>query len=92
MGAEDDANGGGVGSDGLEDVNTLAEDVLRALPGVGTKNLRYVMSRVPSVAALCEMSLEEVQELLGVEPGKKCYDFIHTGSRDRPSASEQTPL
>ncbi|KAG8881170.1 hypothetical protein FRB98_004521 [Tulasnella sp. 332] len=79
MGAEDDT----AVAEGLEDVNTLAEDVLRALPGVGTKNLRYVMGRVRSVSALCEMSLEEVQELLGVEPGKQCYNFIHIGARAR---------
>ncbi|KAG9001898.1 hypothetical protein FRB94_004430 [Tulasnella sp. JGI-2019a] len=86
MGAGEDDNGGG--GEGLEDVNTLAEDVVRALPGVGTKNLRYVMGRVRSVSALCEMSLEEVQELLGVEPGKKCYDFIHTGSRPQMLAEQ----
>ncbi|KAG8906750.1 hypothetical protein FRB99_006241 [Tulasnella sp. 403] len=63
----------------IEEVNTLAEDLLRSLPGVGTKNLRYVMGRVKSMEALCAMGLEELQELLGVEPGTKCFEFIHTG-------------
>ncbi|KAG8927958.1 hypothetical protein FRC01_006670 [Tulasnella sp. 417] len=76
-----DEDGGGAQ---LEDVNTLAEDLLRALPGIGTKNLRYVMNRVGSVAALCDMSLEELEELLGVEPGKKCHEFIHTGLKQHP--------
>lgn len=86
IGAAEDDNGG---AQGLEDVNTLAEDVVRALPGVGTKNLRYVMGRVRSVGALCEMSLGEVQELLGVEPGRKCYDFVHTGARARVRCEEE---
>ncbi|KAG8933581.1 hypothetical protein FRC02_011596 [Tulasnella sp. 418] len=75
IGAEEDgdANPG--------EINTLAEDLLRALPGIGAKNLRYVTSRVESVAALCEMSLKEIQDLLGVEPGKRCYDFIHHNSK-----------
>lgn len=80
IGAEEDATDG---DSALEDVNTLAEDLLRGLPGVGTKNLRYVMGRVGSVSELCDLSLEEVQELLGVEPGKKCYEFIHTGLKNR---------
>ncbi|KAG8990563.1 hypothetical protein FRB90_001720 [Tulasnella sp. 427] len=80
IGVEED---GGEGAQ-LEDVNTLAEDLLRALPGIGTKNLRYVMNRVESVAALCEMSLEELEELLGVEPGKKCHEFIHKGLKQHP--------
>lgn len=76
-----DEDGGGAQ---LEDVNTLAEDLLRALPGIGTKNLHYVMNRVGSVAALCEMSLEELEDLLGVEPGKKCHEFIHKGLKQHP--------
>ncbi|KAG8988315.1 hypothetical protein FRB90_002833 [Tulasnella sp. 427] len=80
IGTEED---GGEGAQ-LEDVNTLAEDLLRALPGIGTKNLRYVMNRVESVAALCEMELGELEELLGVEPGKKCHEFIHKGLKQHP--------
>ncbi|KIO31852.1 hypothetical protein M407DRAFT_217107 [Tulasnella calospora MUT 4182] len=79
MGTDED--GGGAQ---LEDVNTLSEDLLRALPGIGTKNLRYVMNRVGSVAALCEMSLEELEDLLGVEPGKKCHEFVHKGLKQHP--------
>ena len=83
-GVEEDA-----GNDAeLEDVNTLAEDLVRALPGIRTKNLRYVMERVGSVTTLCELSLEELQKLLGVDPGTKCYNFICKGSK-RPAASGQ---
>ncbi|KAF9512918.1 hypothetical protein BS47DRAFT_1461767 [Hydnum rufescens UP504] len=63
--------------------NTAAEDLLRGLPGVGTKNYRYVMGKVGSVRELCELDLAGVQELLGVEPGKKCFEFLHHGLKNR---------
>jgi len=35
------------------------------------------MAKVGSIRELCEMSLQQVQEILGAEEGKKCYEFIH---------------
>jgi DNA excision repair protein ERCC-4 len=35
------------------------------------------MRRVVSIKQLCEMKMAEIQELLGNEPGKACYDFLH---------------
>ncbi|KAJ7062873.1 hypothetical protein C8F01DRAFT_985778 [Mycena amicta] len=64
-------------------VNAAAEELLRCLPGVTAKNVGYVASRVRNVRALCDMSLVEVQGILGVEPGKACYEFLHKGERKR---------
>lgn len=50
---------------------------MRSLPGISTKNYRYVMNKVDNVEALCEMELNAVQELIGVEPGKLLHGFIH---------------
>ncbi|KDQ09302.1 hypothetical protein BOTBODRAFT_164970 [Botryobasidium botryosum FD-172 SS1] len=61
------------------EINALAEDLLRSLPGVTTKNYRYVMSKVGSIKEMCGMSLKEMQDLLGIGPGKKCYQFLHHG-------------
>ena len=72
VGAEEDPDAGA-------GVNTAAEELLRALPGVSAKNVKHVMSRVGSVRELCELGLPEVQEILGVEPGKACWDFLHRG-------------
>lgn len=69
----------GGGEDNRE--NAMAEEVLRSLPGIGTKNYRYVMGRVGSIKELCEMDLKAMQLLLGVEPGKACYNFLHAGER-----------
>jgi DNA excision repair protein ERCC-4 len=74
-----------VGADGDPDagagINAAAEEVLRTLPGINDKNIKYVMRRVKTVRELCDMSLSQVQDILGAEPGKACWEFIHRGER-----------
>ncbi|TDL21605.1 hypothetical protein BD410DRAFT_815247 [Rickenella mellea] len=72
IGADEDPNVGA-------GVNASAEELLRVLPGVTVKNVKYVMNRVGSVRALCELELKDVQDILGVEPGKACWEFLHRG-------------
>ncbi|OCH91717.1 hypothetical protein OBBRIDRAFT_886730 [Obba rivulosa] len=74
IGAEDDPDAGA-------GVNAAAAELLRTLPGITAKNVKHVMNKVGSVRQLCELSLPEVQEILGVEPGKACWEFIHLGER-----------
>jgi len=74
IGADDDANIGA-------GWNIAAEELLRTLPGVTTKNTRYVMGKVASVSEFCSLKLEQVQEILGVEPGKACWEFMHYGEK-----------
>ena len=64
-------------------MNAAAEELLRALPGITAKNVKHVMNRVGSVRELCELEMKDVQELLGVEPGKACWEFVHRGDRTR---------
>ncbi|KAI0742082.1 hypothetical protein C8Q80DRAFT_1110846 [Daedaleopsis nitida] len=79
VGAEEDPDAGA-------GVNTAAEELLRSLPGITAKNVKHVMGRVRSVRELCEMEMKDVQEVLGVEPGKACWEFIHKGdTRRKPS-------
>ncbi|KAF7794882.1 hypothetical protein EIP86_006025 [Pleurotus ostreatoroseus] len=78
IGAEEDPEAGA-------GMNTAAEELLRTLPGISAKNSKHVMTRVKSVRELCELNLPQVQDILGVEPGKACYDFIHRGDRTKPS-------
>ena len=70
IGAEDDPDVGA-------GVNAAAEELLRCLPGITAKNAKHVMSKIRSVRELCEMDLFQVQEILGMEPGKACWEFIH---------------
>ncbi|KAF9269268.1 hypothetical protein L218DRAFT_917010 [Marasmius fiardii PR-910] len=62
-------------------VNAAAEDLLRTFPGITTKNVKFVMGKVRNVGEICEMSLEGVQGILGNEPGKACWEFLHRGER-----------
>jgi DNA excision repair protein ERCC-4 len=60
-------------------INAAAEELLRCLPGITTKNVKYVMS---NVRELCGMSLIHWQvQVLGVEPGRACFDFMHKGEK-----------
>ncbi|CUA73275.1 DNA excision repair protein ERCC-4 [Rhizoctonia solani] len=59
-------------------VNQLAEEMLRALPGVTQKNYRGIMNRVGSLREFCELSLRQMQDIMGDEPGKACHTFLHT--------------
>lgn len=77
VGAEEDGESG-------PGTNHAAEELLRTLPGVTAQGARHIMSKVGSVREFCELSLGQIQDILGVEPGKTCYDFIHRGERKSP--------
>ena len=79
IGAEEDPDAGA-------GVNAAAEELLRCIPGVTAKNVKYVMSKVGSVRELCELTREEVQRILGVGPGNLCWDFMHRGERTKRTA------
>lgn len=61
-----------------------AEELLHTLPGITAKNAGYVMSHVRSMRELCELRLDQVQDILGDEPGRACWEFLHWG--EVPSA------
>lgn len=79
IGAEEDPDAGA-------GVNAAAEELLRCIPGVTAKNVKYVTSKVGSVRELCELTREEVQRILGVGPGNLCWDFMHRGERTKRTA------
>ena len=81
VGAEDDSAAGA-------GVNHAAEELLRALPGVNAQTARHIMSKVASVGEFCALGLKEMQNILGVEPGKTCYEFIHRGERKKQGAEK----
>jgi len=69
-------------------VNVAAEELLRSLPGITDKNVKHVMSKVPSIKAFCRLELAQVQEIVGVGPGKLCYEFVHRGDRHRVGSTQ----
>ncbi|KAF7366272.1 ERCC4 domain-containing protein [Mycena sanguinolenta] len=72
IGAEEDPDAGA-------GINAAAEELLSCLPGITAKNVKYVMTKIKNVRQLCEMPMTEVQEILGLEPGKACWEFMHQG-------------
>lgn len=74
-----------VGADGDPEVgkgvNAVAEELMRALPGIAGSGgtAVAVMRRCKSVKELCELSEEDVKELVGVGPGRVLYEFLHRG-------------
>ncbi|KAJ7616307.1 hypothetical protein DFH06DRAFT_1239050 [Mycena polygramma] len=60
-------------------INAAAEELLRCLPGITAKNVKYVTTKIRNVREFCEMSMTEVREILGIEPGKACWEFMHQG-------------
>ncbi|KAJ7114960.1 hypothetical protein C8R44DRAFT_226027 [Mycena epipterygia] len=72
VGAEEDPEAGA-------GVNAAAEELLRCLPGITAKNVKYVATKIKNVRELCDMTMTEVQAILGIEPGKACWEFMHRG-------------
>ncbi|ORY29555.1 hypothetical protein BCR39DRAFT_532115 [Naematelia encephala] len=61
--------------------NPAAVEMLRAIPGVNSHNLKYVMSKVEGIRQLVGLSKKEVVHLLGEENGAKAYKFMHRDGR-----------
>jgi DNA excision repair protein ERCC-4 len=53
VGADDDPEVGA-------GVNAAVEELLRCLPGITTKNVKYVMNKVNNVRELCELVISRV--------------------------------
>ncbi|KAJ9098668.1 hypothetical protein QFC21_004316 [Naganishia friedmannii] len=86
IGGDDSAVEAGAGAargDGSGLFNTVPLDMLRALPGVTSRNWKLVMSRVDSIRDLCDVeSKEKTKEIIGgQEQGKALWDFIKKDAR-----------
>lgn len=71
-----DANQSAAATVTEQSFNLAPQDMLRSLPGVNTKNFRYVMNQVRDISDLCNLSSDEVHDLIGVEPGRQLCQFI----------------
>ncbi|KAI9143822.1 hypothetical protein BKA69DRAFT_1155170 [Paraphysoderma sedebokerense] len=70
-----------IGVENTEEIDSMynicPQDILRTLPGITSKNYKMVMNKVESVYELSHMSLQELQDLIGIEPGKQLYDYFN---------------
>jgi DNA excision repair protein ERCC-4 len=80
------AIGGAAASDGdaaaaEDDFSMTPYDLLRSMPGVRDSNLRALLARCNSVAALCDIECDELVKMLGKADGTKLFDFLHVDKR-----------
>ncbi|GAA5948325.1 hypothetical protein JCM10213_000091 [Rhodosporidiobolus nylandii] len=84
VGLEEDS--GGVAAEGTAAgftageaaLNLAPQEILRALPGVNSKNYRYLGSQVENLEQLATTDLNTLGALIGVEPSKQLHGFLHT--------------
>lgn len=60
-----------------EAYNYLPVDMLRTMPAVTTKNYVHICNKVRNMHELCHLSLADIQQLIGSEPGRKLHTFLH---------------
>jgi DNA excision repair protein ERCC-4 len=58
-------------------VSTLAQEILRALPGVTDHNVLALLNHVKNLQELCQMPLEALSRLIGQVPATKLHAFLH---------------
>ncbi|WWC87511.1 uncharacterized protein L201_002401 [Kwoniella dendrophila CBS 6074] len=61
--------------------NTGSVEMLRSIPGISSRNLKLIMSKIESISDLIKLSKKQLKDLLGDENGEKCYYFINHDSR-----------
>ncbi|KAJ3062533.1 hypothetical protein HDU98_001574 [Podochytrium sp. JEL0797] len=76
-----------VGLDANDPIDSIfsitPSDMIRALPGITSKNYRNIMQRVDSIAAIAEMGVEECKVLVGEEGGRELWEFMNLDLRKK---------
>ncbi|GAA5837199.1 hypothetical protein JCM5353_001595 [Sporobolomyces roseus] len=70
------AEGTAAGINGEVGFNVAPQEMLRSLPGVTSSNYRHLSGKVENMEELTRLDLNEVQQLIGNEPGKQLHGFI----------------
>ena len=61
-----------------DDLNDMAVDLLRRLPGITDRNYRKVIAKVESIEKMCDLSEEELAAILeDARQAKTLHTFIH---------------
>jgi len=59
------------------DYNVVPQEFLRSLPGVTTKNYKYIMSKVENLKELSQLSKNELQNMIGNDNGNQLFEFLN---------------
>lgn len=80
IGLEPDSNGTAV-TTYENSFNQTPQDMLRNMPGITTKNYHNIMRNVRDLEELCDLSQEEMVELIGPDPGRTLWEFVNKDVR-----------
>ena len=78
---ETNAEGGFIAGSNEHSINLTPQDLLRAMPGITTMNYHHIMNSVRNISELCDLTVEELSELIGTEAGRKLHRFINQDNR-----------
>ncbi|KAJ3393187.1 hypothetical protein HDU84_002535 [Entophlyctis sp. JEL0112] len=70
--------------------NITPSDMIRAMPGITSRNYKNIMRRAVSIAAMAGMDLDQLQSLVGEEGGRMLHHFLNSDARQH--ISKQTRL
>ncbi|GBC02224.1 hypothetical protein RclHR1_04500012 [Rhizophagus clarus] len=59
------------------DYNLVPQEFLRSLPGVTSKNYKYIMTKVENLKELSQLSKNEMQNMIGNDDGNKLFEFFN---------------
>ena len=72
---------------GEASLNPTPMDMLRAMTGVTPMNALYLLRSATNLQELSNLPISQIQSLIGLEPGRKLYHFLHTSAPSAPSRS-----
>lgn len=68
---------GGETGTGARTFNPVPQDLLRCVPGINPKNLQRLVLETRDVCEVANMSVEELDPLVGVESGRRIWKFFN---------------
>ncbi|CCG25733.1 Rad1 single-stranded DNA endonuclease [Candida orthopsilosis Co 90-125] len=69
--------GGGANDGGPAILNDDPIDFIRSVPGINNSNIYKIVKRVENITELVKLSQDELIDILGVENGRKAYNFFN---------------
>ncbi|KAF8247417.1 DNA repair protein [Wilcoxina mikolae CBS 423.85] len=65
------------GEDATGNYSQTPQDMLRAVPGITSKNYKHILTDIENFTELSNMDEAEIRELIGAEAAKKVYRFLN---------------
>ena len=67
----------------------MPREFLKRIPGIHSNNIQRVMSKVRNMVEFVQLSLEQMEAIIGNKEGaKKAYEFVNYGSKKEPGPVE----